>query len=96
MKRNDPAESFIAISPMVFSSVKIELVIIGLPNSRTISKGIKLSGIRIPTVFLFLNNLGNLLLPFKIKVNGPGNDFFINLKISVLNGFVKSEIWLRS
>ena len=46
----------------------MEVDIIGLPKLSTIALTILLFGIRIPTVFFFLNTLGNDLLPGSIKV----------------------------
>ncbi|MNL87958.1 hypothetical protein D3C87_2174000 [compost metagenome] len=61
----------------------MEVETIGLPNWRTNSKIIELSGTRIPTVVFFLNSLGRLLFPGKIKVYGPGNALFKILKVAV-------------
>ena len=44
---------------------------------------IELSGILIPTVFFFLNTLGNDLLPGNIKVYGPGKALLRSLYVGV-------------
>jgi len=53
----------------------------GFPKLSTKALAILLSGIRIPTVFLFLNAFGRLLLPGKIKVYGPGKARFKSLNV---------------
>src|SRR5690606_25544255 len=64
---------------------------------RTISNVISLSGILIPTVFLFwLKSFGILLLASRIKVYGPGSALFIALKMGRLTCLVYSDSELRS
>ncbi len=72
-----------------------EVLITGLPNMATISLIILLSGILIPTVFLFLKIFGSDDVVVKIKVKGPGRFLFINLKVGV-STFAYSLIMLKS
>jgi hypothetical protein len=46
----------------------MEVDTIGFPKASTMALVMLLSGTRIPTVFFFLNSLGKLLFPGRIKV----------------------------
>ena len=77
------------------SSYGSVVVIMGASSRRAISRLMLLSGIRIPTSFRLRKIFGNRLVPFKIKVNGPGRLCFISLN-TLLSTFAYSLILLKS